>query len=245
MSALRQLLGKALFRWGWDTRCRHAAPIVVLRDATRASTSGEASALLDVGCGDGGMAIFLKNTKVVGVDLEPSDAVLDNRTFVQASITELPFADSSFRYVTCIDVLQALPRDIRERGLAEMIRVAREGLVITAPQGGVAASVDADYQRGLIAHGKREPDWVAESLANPYPTAEAIVAALPDADVTVSYGERAAITRIVHAAAARSSLLYAVVNLFFGVLRPLVPAPSSANAYRVLVVARLETDAHG
>src|SRR4051794_25542134 len=146
---LRAILRRLLFRYGWDTRGRHRTAARVLREATARRPLGAGPPLLDVGCGRAGMAAFLTETEVMGTDLEVPEETLPNRAFTQASITDLPFADGAFPYVACIDVLQELPLDVRERGIAEMVRVAREGLVIVAPQGQVAERADADFERAL------------------------------------------------------------------------------------------------
>ena len=187
------------------------------------------------------MAAFLKGTEVMGVDLDVPRETLPNRTFTRASITELPFADSSFPYVSCIDVLQDLPLDVREQGLTEMLRVARDGVVITAPQGEVAERLDADFEHALRRRGATVPPWVGVSRANPYPTVEAVVAAIRRADpstaISVSYGEPERVSRLVRAAAVRSTALYAVANLAFGLLvrataSPLPRMPTACSSWR-------------
>jgi len=240
--AIRGWLLGVLFRYGWDTRCRHYKPARLLRDATAGAFAGAGPAVLDVGCGRAGMAAFLEDVKVMGVDLEPQQETLPNRDFTQASIVALPFADRSFPHVACIDVLQDLPEEVREQAIAELLRVARDGVVIASPQGDVAERVDIAFERALRARGAAVPPWVVTSLANPYPTVEGVVAAIRRADsgaeISVSYAEPARIARLVRAAAVRSRLLYAAANLCFGVLMRAMRAPGAAGAYRMLVIVR-------
>jgi len=57
--------------------------------------------LLDVGCGDGGVAQLLRQgvAEVVAVDIEPSDkwADADGISFSVANAEQLPFGDDEFR----------------------------------------------------------------------------------------------------------------------------------------------------
>src|SRR5947208_15089552 len=73
--------------------------------------------ILDAGCGTGGMMSWLKRYSgegdVVGIDLT-SEALSfsqkqGHRSLAQASVTSLPFRDSSFDLVTSFDVLVQLP----------------------------------------------------------------------------------------------------------------------------------------
>jgi hypothetical protein len=189
------------------------------------------------------MAAFLNPIPVAGVDLQPPDRPLANRSFTLGSITGLPFPDSSFSYVSCIDVLQDLSRREREQGVAEMLRVAREGVVIATPIAPTAARSDADFERALLARGAAVPPWVRTSRAHPYPTLDAVLMAINradrSADVRVSYCENIAVTRIVRAAAVRSSALYALANLGFGLLSRAIPDPDGDHAYRAVILVRL------
>jgi SAM-dependent methyltransferase len=92
--------------------------------------------ILDAGCGTGGMLSWLERYtgggKVVGIDLIP-DAIKFCREraqdyLVQASVTDLPFADSTFDLITSFDVLVQLPGESRDvRAIDEMYRVLKPG----------------------------------------------------------------------------------------------------------------------
>lgn len=242
--ALRAMMRGVLFRYGWDTRCRHIAPVRILREElARVPAAGGEPVVLDVGCGRLGVAAFLDRTPVMGVDLEPPDNVLANRAFTTGSIVDLPFADRAFPCVSCVDVLQDLSPEVREQGVAEMLRVARDVLVIAAPQGEAASRCDAELEHAMVARGVAVPPWVKVSRANPYPTVDAVVTAVRNVDrcaaISVTYSEQLRVSRVVRAAATRSSVLYAVANLAFGLLARAIPAPKSANAYRMVVCVRL------
>jgi SAM-dependent methyltransferase len=70
----------------------------------------------------------LAPARYVRVDLDPS---ADRRTVdVQASVTQLPFADASFDLVICYHVLEHVPDD--GAGMRELARVLRHGGVVLA-----------------------------------------------------------------------------------------------------------------
>lgn len=95
--------------------------------------------ILDAGCGTGGMLAWLTRYagagKVAGIDLVPEAIRFcrENRHehLAQASVTDLPFGDSTFDLVTSFDVLVQLPGEAAdERAMREMYRVIRPGGVV-------------------------------------------------------------------------------------------------------------------
>jgi ubiquinone/menaquinone biosynthesis C-methylase UbiE len=93
-------------------------------------------AILDAGCGTGGMMSWLAKYagrgSVTGIDLSP--AALDfcrlggHKTVAQASVTSLPFPDSTFDLVTSFDVLvQLAGADSDDLALSEIRRVLKPG----------------------------------------------------------------------------------------------------------------------
>jgi SAM-dependent methyltransferase len=97
---------------------------------------GRARDILDAGCGTGGMLTWLGRYagggRVAGIDFS-SDALAfcrerGLRDVAQASVTALPFADSTFDLVTSFDVLVQLPGEgSDETAMREMFRVLRPG----------------------------------------------------------------------------------------------------------------------
>jgi SAM-dependent methyltransferase len=86
--------------------------------------------VLDIGCGDGQLALALMrirpDLKVEGVDIVPRPKTLIPVT--QYDGVRLPFADKSVDYVTIVDVLHHTTDPTAV--LAEAARVARHGVVI-------------------------------------------------------------------------------------------------------------------
>ena len=91
--------------------------------------------VLDVGCGRGFMAKEIGKItppqNVVGVDIKkPAD--VSGYTFIQGSLTNLPFPDKSFDKVTCSHVLEHVA-DF-EICFSELVRVTRKKIIIVLPR---------------------------------------------------------------------------------------------------------------
>lgn len=114
---------------------------VGMREVTRSlldpvCRKGQVRDILDAGCGTGGMLHWLERYagggKVAGVDLS-ADALAfcrgrGLRDVARASVTALPFAESTFDLVTSFDVLVQLHGEgSDESAIREMFRVLRPG----------------------------------------------------------------------------------------------------------------------
>jgi SAM-dependent methyltransferase len=95
--------------------------------------------VLDAGCGTGWNLLWLRryagDGRVVGIDVEPAAVELararQRDDVLQASVLDLPFADSTFDLVTSFDVLPQLPGPgADEEALREMGRVLRPGGIV-------------------------------------------------------------------------------------------------------------------
>ena len=112
----------------------------------------EGGSLLDVGCGRGEMlqaAPTFGFFSAVGVEAEPGLCLsTPDALVVQGVAWDLPVRDDSRDVVTCFDVLEHLLPDDQAPSLAEMRRVARGAVIVTA----------ADYShvvQGLELHPGR------------------------------------------------------------------------------------------
>jgi SAM-dependent methyltransferase len=89
--------------------------------------------IVDVGCGEAGLAAHVTGNEITGVDLvERPDYAGPNRRFVRADARELPFADGEFDIAYSNSLIEHVggPRD-RERVAAELRRVGRRYFVQT------------------------------------------------------------------------------------------------------------------
>jgi len=92
--------------------------------------------ILDAGCGTGSNLLWLQryagDGKIFGIDISFQGLQMSRQRasgrLVQASVTDLPFADSSFDLVTSFDVLVQLPTPGADvDAVREMYRVLRPG----------------------------------------------------------------------------------------------------------------------
>lgn len=102
---------------------------VLARELAAALPQGEAR-VLDLGCGDGQVAVTLMRRRP-DLAVEGVDVLRRPVTHIPVTLYDgvsLPFADGSFDYVTIVDVLHHT--DDPGAVLAEAARVARRGVVI-------------------------------------------------------------------------------------------------------------------
>ncbi|MBC7253324.1 MAG: class I SAM-dependent methyltransferase [Actinobacteria bacterium] len=99
---------------------------------------GDGCRILDVGCGTGGNLPFLSlYGEVEGCDYSEEAVrfcrLRGHQRVMEASVYDLPYPDSSFDLVTCLDVIEHLRLDLP--ALLEMKRVLKPGgyLLLTLP----------------------------------------------------------------------------------------------------------------
>ncbi len=139
--------------------------------------------VLDVGGGTGQSLDLPEGWTQLGVDVHP--AGIEN--FVRGSADRLPFRDDSVDIVVSLDTLEHLPEDARDRAVAEIMRVARESVVIAGPFNidGVREAEQAvdTLHRRLTGEAHR---WLSEHLAAPLPSLERTETLLREGGYAVS-----------------------------------------------------------
>lgn len=246
---MKDRLKRALYLYGYDTRCRNLTAARVLRSVLPQTQAGPA--LLDVGCGRFGVAAFLRGVEILGVDKNVQAEGRVGFAFQRGDVTALPFLDRSFTLVSSIDVLENVPLALQEQAISELVRVASRALVIACPHGQTARNCDEEFLSACQAGSRPVPGWLSEHQKENYPEASTVAEQVHKAasqtgrtaKVSISYCEPASICRLIRAAAARSRWLYTAVNLFFGALLDLLPSPGAGNSYRVVILAELASDA--
>lgn len=247
LTRVKRPLARFLYRYSWSTRLRNgsvASEVAGMLKGPDGRTTRGRFQLLDAGSGAEGVAAFLPPVSLVTTDLSPP-TYAGEAPFVRADITSLPFRDRSFQVATSVDVLEHLPREIRPRAIAELVRVASDGVVLAFPQGEPARSCDAEHRLALEKRRRPVPDWLLEHQMNPYPEGDAACAQIMESarsagravDLRVAYSEPVRIARLVRSSAGLSEIAYIFTNLAAGVLLGKVRARSAADAYRIVISA--------
>jgi predicted SAM-dependent methyltransferase len=138
-----------------DTAIRYYPIIQILKSENLLDGS-----VLEIGSGSYGIAPYLKR-QITGVDVEFHEPEFELLQQVKGSATHLPFDDKSFDVVILSDVLEHLPKEIREKSINEAIRVAKKIVFISGPCGEKSFAQDkklADYSMKKL--GKMHPFFI-------------------------------------------------------------------------------------
>ncbi|MEM1160812.1 MAG: methyltransferase domain-containing protein [Pseudomonadota bacterium] len=153
----------------WGAEARDWADIqeptsIPLWDAMLDATgTGTGTAFLDAGCAAGGASLraLARGADVTAVDIAVNSVDLaksrlpDARVEV-AGVGDLPFEDSSFGAVICVNVIQFVPNV--EKGLADLVRVARPGGKVSVAVFGAPEQVDENVVFKAIVEVLGTPD---------------------------------------------------------------------------------------
>ena len=86
--------------------------------------------VLEIGKGTGILGALLKH---YGIDYQSADIDPDLKPDHVASVTDLPFEDGSFDVLACFQVLEHIPYNFFSQAVAELLRVARNRVIISLP----------------------------------------------------------------------------------------------------------------
>lgn len=240
MSAVSETLRQFVYSLSWDTRGRSLDVIKTLKPLLKRN-----STLLDAGCGEYGLASLLSSNQVTGIDIGNSMLQSKNFEFLHGSIISLPFSQESFSIAASVDVLEHLPPEIRTQAISELVRVARDAVVLAFPCGLQARQTDESFAAQLNQFSKSQPEWLDEHLDSPYPELQSVLSVIETeavnhnkkARIKTFYSEPIRVTRLLRWAASRSRLLYMTANLVAGVVHPLISQTNKDNSYRVILIA--------
>lgn len=119
---------------------KELAPNYYLRLKRVVELTGSGKKVLDIGCGDGFLELYLKKNfkEVHGIDINEVDLAVAKKinpekrvSFTKASATKLPFKKDFFDAVVCTDVIEHIKED--KKVISEIRRVLKKNgtLVIT------------------------------------------------------------------------------------------------------------------
>ena len=121
--------------------------------------------------------------------LESDDAFAGSDGYCRADAGRLPFCDGTFDIVSCLDVLEHVPRDRRPGVIREISRVCRGWLLIAVPfadDGSPARErLFADF---IAATGQLEHQQLGEHIRFGLPTHAEMLGMLPAATRSFGYG---------------------------------------------------------
>jgi ubiquinone/menaquinone biosynthesis C-methylase UbiE len=144
--------------------------------------NGEPCLVLDVGGGAGDFAIYASKlsyfASVVVCEPNPRSATPSAQRgvlTVRASGTALPFANGSFRYVTCLHVLEHVPWTKRQQFISELARVCSQKLVLICPEGEHAEALSRSVIGFCERFGFQAPDMTLQHLACRVPRYQEII----------------------------------------------------------------------
>lgn len=168
MRRRRRALGGAWPLLNWAAR--YYPVVSILR-------SVGAGSVLEVGCGPGALGFFDPGRRFVGCDVSlehPPPSMLP----VVARGGRLPFRDGAFDVVISLDTLEHVPARERVDFLADLARVGRRTLVVTAPCGRGARLAERLLDRWYALLGIATPPWLAEHFHEGLPSRREIEAAV-------------------------------------------------------------------
>jgi SAM-dependent methyltransferase len=126
--------------------------------------------VLEVGSGSEGIAYWLPRSDVTSVDPAIPGREGDARS--------LDFPDDSFDVAVALDMLEHIRPEERSGVLRELVRVARQRVILGFPSGARAFEVDVGLGRMLDRRGQRHTDWLDEHLRHGFPDASEVKAEL-------------------------------------------------------------------
>ena len=88
---------------------------------------------IEFGSGWKGIAYFLSDTTIVGMDIRFSKRPLPNMLPTISSLIGLPFRNRSFDLVLSSDMMEHLPENLLQDALAEMLRLAARYVIVGFP----------------------------------------------------------------------------------------------------------------
>ncbi len=121
------------------------------------------ASVLEIGTGPGvlGAVVKLQGVRYQSMDIDPALG-----PDIVGSVTDIPLGDGQFDVVCCFQVLEHLPYECLERSLSEMLRVAKNRVVVSLPDARPARAVSLFRPRkGPKAVVLDSPFWRATEHA--------------------------------------------------------------------------------
>ncbi|MBP6385836.1 MAG: class I SAM-dependent methyltransferase [Pseudarcicella sp.] len=136
----REVHNESLSKVGFDSYYISEQKVRVLKQVKLVQESTRINKILDIGCGDGGMAIYFRkhfpNASYYGIDISEesikiaNDRQLENCDFRHSSGEKIPFDDHTFDLVMIAGVVMHVPKESHADFLKEANRIlAKDGIM--------------------------------------------------------------------------------------------------------------------
>jgi hypothetical protein len=147
---------------------------LLIMDILRKRISKRKVEILEVGSGSRGLGDYVR-FELVGCDLRFEGKIASNLLPIIGSAEHLPFRDNSFDVVVSSDMLEHIERQKRETVVHELLRVAKEEVIIACPCG--KNSEDCERKIALLCKliCRRYPDWLIDHFKKGLPSEKGIL----------------------------------------------------------------------
>lgn len=138
----------------------------------------ENAKILDVGSGPLSLTPYLK-VPVDGIDMDFSEggnSPLLNK--IKGTGTNLPFRKNSYDVVISTDTLEHIPKDNREKAIYDMIKVAKNLVVIVVPTGKLSEKQDQELDKYYQKVFGKKNQFLSEHVENGLPQNEEILVSI-------------------------------------------------------------------
>lgn len=136
--------------------------------------------ILEVGSGSLGIGPYIRH-EITGLDIDFSGPRWPKMKQVKGSANKLPFTEDEFDIAISVDVIEHLPKKIRQKSIEELFRVASLAIIIAAPIGNMSQAQDRDlsyiYDKKF---GKQFP-FLKEHLRHGLPEKDQLTSWIKDA----------------------------------------------------------------
>lgn len=136
------------------------------KSSIEAMRTKETHTILEVGSGaHGNLAQYLPKDDIVFLDLELPEDVLKDPRFVVGDATNLAYGEDSFDYIIALDVVEHIPTEKREAFIANINRVAKLGVVLSAPIFSEQSPHEDELLKSFYTlEGQDPPAWIDEHI---------------------------------------------------------------------------------
>ena len=172
------MLSKNRKFWDVTIALRYIPIIKEITKTFKGNLKGSKS-ILEVGSGEFGISTYISpGHKITAVDTD--FGLLRDKSFraVKGSADKLPFANDSFSVSLSVDMLEHLPRKVREKSVDEMVRVSRDGMYLAFPSGRISTIIDGIISRYYRLTHKQKLAFLDEHKTHGLPGEKEIISYL-------------------------------------------------------------------